>query len=477
MDTREDVVRSPYEACSSGSVPDSLIEVDQFILDRVSSVLTSFFFNDTPLHLAALRGNLDFTKALLSQKPELAIELDSLRCSPLHLASAGGHVEVVQELLRVNTDVCVARDQDGRIPLHLAAMKGRVEIIQELLEAKPNSIHEKLSGGETVLHLCVKYNKLEALKTLVRYVQNNSMESLLNSRDDDGNTILHLAQALKQMDTIEYLLGIKSVKDHANNSPCCCEAGVILSGCISGFWTKYIKVDRVWLQEVRGHLLMAATLTATMAYQSILSPPGGVWQENSFPHKAGHAILDKSENGAYKVYLVITTIVLVASLCTIMLTLTGFPIGNKLVTWLLIFTVYVTIGCMASAYVIAISLVSPIAWESSWSIGRLPDLVEILFLVSVCLLAFVMVLHFCRFLVWLTNKLSHEDFNEDRVNAFLCDVVNDDLCDTMMPSSIDVVTLIFALSAVCPKKMHLILQNLKKVLKPDGHILLRGYAI
>ncbi|KAH7856429.1 hypothetical protein Vadar_001360 [Vaccinium darrowii] len=48
---------------------------------------------------------------------------------------------------------------------------------------------------------------------------------------------------------------------------------------------------------------------------------------------------------------------------------------------------------------------------------------------------------------------SHVDFNEDRVNTFLCDIVNDDLCDTMMPSSIDVVTL------------------------PDGHILMRDYAI
>ncbi|XP_058193025.1 uncharacterized protein LOC131310166 isoform X3 [Rhododendron vialii] len=72
---------------------------------------------------------------------------------------------------------------------------------------------------------------------------------------------------------------------------------------------------------------------------------------------------------------------------------------------------------------------------------------------------------------------SNVNFNEDQVNAFLCDVVTDDLCDTMMPSSIDVVTLIFMLSAVCPKKMHLILQNVKKVLKPDGHILLRDYAI
>ncbi|THG11179.1 hypothetical protein TEA_025779 [Camellia sinensis var. sinensis] len=48
---------------------------------------------------------------------------------------------------------------------------------------------------------------------------------------------------------------------------------------------------------------------------------------------------------------------------------------------------------------------------------------------------------------------SHVDFNVDQVNAFVCDVANDDLCDKMMPSSIDVVTL------------------------PNGYILLRDYAI
>uniref|UniRef100_A0A5B6ZX39 Methyltransferase type 12 domain-containing protein n=1 Tax=Davidia involucrata TaxID=16924 RepID=A0A5B6ZX39_DAVIN len=71
---------------------------------------------------------------------------------------------------------------------------------------------------------------------------------------------------------------------------------------------------------------------------------------------------------------------------------------------------------------------------------------------------------------------SHSDFNEERINAFVCNVVNDNLCNRIMPSSIDVITLVFMLSAVCPKKMPLILQNLKKVLKPNGHVLLRDYA-
>ncbi|KAH7857274.1 hypothetical protein Vadar_010815 [Vaccinium darrowii] len=196
----EDVGRRLYEACLSGSVAElyALIQEDQLILNRVN--LHACFFNDTPLHVTTSCGHLEFTKALLTRKPKLASELDSLRCSPLHLASIEGHVEIVQELLRVNTNVCIARDQYGRIPLHLAAMKGRVEVIQELLGARPNSIQEKLGKGETVMHLCVKYNKLEALKTLVKYVQSSGMESLLNSRDDDGNTILHLAATLKQMD-------------------------------------------------------------------------------------------------------------------------------------------------------------------------------------------------------------------------------------------------------------------------------------
>ncbi|XP_058193018.1 ankyrin repeat-containing protein BDA1-like isoform X2 [Rhododendron vialii] len=368
---REDMGRRLYQACLSGSVPalDALIEEDQLILDRVSSL--TCFSDDTPLHVAALRGHLDFTKALLARKPKLATELDSLRCSPLHLASAEGHVEIVRELLRVNTDVCIARDQDGRIPLHLAVMKGRVEVILELLRAEPESIHEKLSRGETVLHLCVKYNRQEAFKTLVQYLHSNHMEFLLNAGDDNGNTILHLAAALKQKD-------------------------------------------------VRGHLITAATLTATMAYQSILSPPGGLWQETkrcqnaaslALPPSsgysdlisddhiciAGQAIMD-NDGTLYTTYMVSNTVMLIASLGTIMLAMTGFPSTlNKHLTWLMVITVFITIYCMAVSYQSAMALVSPNIWSKFY----------FLIIISVLgiLCVFFLVLQSCRFLVWQWKKL------------------------------------------------------------------------
>ncbi|KZV36515.1 hypothetical protein F511_15686 [Dorcoceras hygrometricum] len=59
----------------------------------------------------------------------------------------------------------------------------------------------------------------------------------------------------------------------------------------------------------------------------------------------------------------------------------------------------------------------------------------------------------------------HRDFTEARVNAFVCDLTIDDLCHHVSPSSVDIVTVIFVLSAVSPEKMPLVLQNIKKVLK------------
>lgn len=37
---------------------------------------------------------------------------------------------------------------------------------------------------------------------------------------------------------------------------------------------------------------------------------------------------------------------------------------------------------------------------------------------------------------------SHESFNGDRLNVFVCDIAKDDLCLHIKPSSVDVVTLV-----------------------------------
>nr|GMC49378.1 Methyltransferase-like protein [Ipomoea batatas] len=86
--------------------------------------------------------------------------------------------------------------------------------------------------------------------------------------------------------------------------------------------------------------------------------------------------------------------------------------------------------------------------------------------------------HACDFSPRAVNLVkTHKDFNETRVNAFVCDLTVDDLSQHISPSSVDAVTMIFVLSAVTPEKMPLVIQNIGKILKPDGYVLFRDYAI
>lgn len=45
-----------------------------------------------------------------------------------------------------------------------------------------------------------------------------------------------------------------------------------------------------WLKEMRGWLIVLATLAASVTYQAGLNPPGGFWQDNN-GHRAGNPVL------------------------------------------------------------------------------------------------------------------------------------------------------------------------------------------
>ncbi|KAK8966399.1 hypothetical protein KSP40_PGU002108 [Platanthera guangdongensis] len=71
---------------------------------------------------------------------------------------------------------------------------------------------------------------------------------------------------------------------------------------------------------------------------------------------------------------------------------------------------------------------------------------------------------------------AHNNYRDDQINAFVCDLTWHDLNEWIPSSSVDIVTMVFVLSAVSPEKMPSVLQNIRKVLKPSGRILIRDYA-
>uniref|UniRef100_A0A804LDG6 Methyltransferase type 12 domain-containing protein n=2 Tax=Zea mays TaxID=4577 RepID=A0A804LDG6_MAIZE len=85
--------------------------------------------------------------------------------------------------------------------------------------------------------------------------------------------------------------------------------------------------------------------------------------------------------------------------------------------------------------------------------------------------------HACDFSPRAVNLVKkHKDFKADRINAFVCDIASEQLTENVEPSSADIVTMIFMLSAVAPDKMPIVLENVRSVLKHGGRVLFRDYA-
>ncbi|XP_030448261.1 ankyrin repeat-containing protein BDA1-like [Syzygium oleosum] len=304
-----------YEAALKGNVHSllDLLRKDKLLLDRI---LTGNH-TETPLHIAAMLGHLEFVEEVLARKPELAREQDSQRSTPLHLAAAKGYLKVVESLLGVSPEICFVRDKYKRNPLHVAAMKGHVDVLEILVRARPDAARSVVEHGQTILHLCVKHNRLETLKLLMDILGD---EQFINSRDEYDDSILHLAAADRQTETIDFLINNGVNPDITNSRGF--TAFSLLAQAESAGRASEIKLSvpqtlekhdpsgrlgyasntvttfhppvgeedekerkRKWQNSMHKTLMVVATLLATMSFQASISPPGGLWQDNVPGHE------------------------------------------------------------------------------------------------------------------------------------------------------------------------------------------------
>ncbi|XP_058746641.1 ankyrin repeat-containing protein BDA1-like [Vicia villosa] len=385
----DETIKTLYNASLNDSVTtlNTLIQNNPLILHKVS--LSPY--NETPLHISSLLGHLEFCEVLLKNKPSFTNEVDSKGRCPLHLASAEGHTQVVKALLLANQDVCLVSDKDEMIPLHFAVIRGRMGVIKELINARPDSVRV-LNDDGSVLHLCVLYNHLESLKFLLESIRGD--KQLLLAKDREGNTILHLAIRLKQIKTIKYLLlqpEIRTTTITLSRSsfttlellePCprdfinlkieemLTEVGVQRSKQMEStlqhtplpsisnqelpngrrkmwenLWFKYLQFQGNWIEETRGTLMLVATVIATMTFQSTISPPGGVWQEDTHTGgrncttygvcEAGTAVLAYAWPNKFIKFMAYNTTSFFSSLGVVLLLISGFPLKNKVMMWIL----------------------------------------------------------------------------------------------------------------------------------------------
>ncbi|XP_062086810.1 ankyrin repeat-containing protein BDA1-like [Humulus lupulus] len=429
-----------FEASVEGSVVtlNSLFQEDPLIMTRISLTTST----KSPLHNSAALNHLDFTKQLLKLKPQLASELDSFKRSPLHLAAAEGHMEIVRALLHENKDVCFVKDKYGKIPLHYAAMRGRVDVIRLLIDAQSESVFEVLPSGETALHLCVQHNHLEALKLLVEAVGRHNAD-FLNAKDrETQNTVLHLAVMLNQVETVEYLVSTPGVEEDTLNRNGYKAADLLVlddpstdfntirirhlmgidsnhhpkSMCRISWVTELLtEYKRDWLKEMRGSIMVVATVIASTTFYTAFNPPGGVWQESTnttdidpnAPFNcdkraciAGTAVLAYAWKDYFLTFIVYNSVAFLAALSVVLLIVGGFPLKSKIGVWFLTMVICVTLTFTALTFLHGIFLVTP-----NHVLGPVTYIYKTSFKVWIGLLVTIGVYHTIHFGFWVYKIL------------------------------------------------------------------------
>jgi hypothetical protein len=195
--------------------------------------------------------------------------------------------------------------------------------------------------------------------------------------------------------------------------------------------SKHWKQQGNWMEETRGTLMIVATVIATMTFQAGISPPGGVWQQNTSNStegshctqgnicEAGKAVLSYSYINIYLWFLYFNTTSFFASTCVILLVIIGFPIRSKSFIWLLMSAMNISITSMMLTYTRALVLVTPVhifeKLNGSWN-----------FTLKVCfgVIWIVCMIHIIRLLSWIVKKLIHKIrllyWTMKKLCAFIC---------------------------------------------------------
>ncbi|XP_028061630.1 ankyrin repeat-containing protein BDA1-like [Camellia sinensis] len=357
----------------------------KLIEDNPRLLYTSALENEeTPLHIASMVGHFNLVIGIMKLRKEFSQELNEDGLSPLHIASTKGHVEIVKELLKEDHKLCLVKGRERRIPLHYTTIKGRVDVIRELILASADSVVDVAARGEKVLHLAVKNNQFEAFKDLVEHLKKFNKENVLNRKDDQGNTFLHLAVSKKyDIENCEQVIDLVLKKNAISNGALeinslnkkgltaldvfpffqseavireikeiLRQVGVMIAEELHSLTQPGMNQNqaivainlsnRDSLSEARHTMLVIVVLIATTTYQTVRSPPGSVWADDSMssnnnsnnnvskPRKAGQAIMGSKNCVTYGLLILFNSIGVFTSLQMIYCLTRGFPLQLEL---------------------------------------------------------------------------------------------------------------------------------------------------
>ncbi|KAF8044268.1 hypothetical protein BT93_A2303 [Corymbia citriodora subsp. variegata] len=420
------------------------------------------------LHVAAGSGNDDVMELILIQFPNTVIQKNSSEDTALHVAVRDQGFNTIEKLIRwgIESEIIYWKNKDNKSPLYLAIEKCEFlkqrhrkgidwEILQLLLQeyARDEAYAVKIQGmspvlaaieawdteiknkkGQNILHVAAKAGSNFGVYMILKKCGETNTEKMVNSKDVDGNTPLHLASIHNHCLIMRYLTEEKKIdldlrnndgltaldvamqsRSLSTNYPALLGRAILIAAGIRQSPGRDVLSPREqvpvlnkrkrkkrrsgasessrakWIKDQVNTLLLLATLVASIKFTAGSTLPGD-YNASGDPHPRTVTML---HNGVFQVFVISNTLAMYSSILAVIVLLWGLS-RNIYIAELAYHSagpllLMALIGMSVAFFAAVTVAVSKLTW-----LGRLVLYIRVLYLVMVMVVLAALIFPFSR---------------------------------------------------------------------------------
>ena len=189
-----------------------------YLLEHKADFTKADNAGETPIHVVCYHGWRDMLQCMMEKGANVNHQ-DDRGITPLHNAVSGGNPLLVSDLLESFGADSSLIDAGGKSALHWACGKGLADMVS-ILGRNNVDLNCRDVNGWSPLMYCAMYNQVDCARAIL-----SDSRALLDQRNEDGETALHIAARKGYAEIVRIILQGKpnvNVRDSDGYSPLIC---------------------------------------------------------------------------------------------------------------------------------------------------------------------------------------------------------------------------------------------------------------